>query len=266
MLLSPLLSPCGVSELASRAAEQHQHQSNTAETERLWRQVRHADAVAAQEQRELAVASCFAVAPGWMRSLAADVQAAVRASGPDAVAVAADLAIQGYAAEVYGANVSSVSSSPFRIRHTLIGVQCAEPGRDDDGTFVLVDPVFREQFVVARPSESYTRLLSFVPEVFVGTRAHMIAGVRLLCPEMRASLEAAGLDVPPWRTTERMVAAITERRLPMCVSNVEMVEANMRRDCSSIFEERRAARERKERDDALDEQMKSLASCAAHGL
>jgi len=208
------------------------------------------------------VVSCFALEPGWSRMLFGDVKAAIREHGSEAaVDIAADLAVMGYQTHVYKKYDEKQKHEGYRISHALIGARCTDRDLDTEGLEVLVDPMFREQFVVARPSPRYARLLELVPQVFVGTRAHMVAGIRLMCPEMHASLTSAGLDMPPWRYASRMIESVVDRRAP-CVAAASTAAASIAAAASTAaaFGERAELRRRQE---DFDAQMRALAELAS---
>ena len=71
----------------------------------------------------------------------------------------------------------------------------------------VVDPVFREQFVIAKPTPRYASLLSSLPDVFIGPFENLTPLVLFLCAEMAASFkETGGSCLPPWRCTTSMLS------------------------------------------------------------
>lgn len=69
---------------------------------------------------------------------------------------------------------------------------------------VIVDTDFRSQFEVARPTEAYKELSSFLPCIFVGTEHRLHTIISLLCAAAKQSLKESGLHVPPWRKASYM--------------------------------------------------------------
>lgn len=67
---------------------------------------------------------------------------------------------------------------------------------------LVVEPRFRDQFVIAHPTPAYQALLEAVPQCFVGTMERLEAVVSLLCDEMAAAFKEQGLAIPPWRTKQ----------------------------------------------------------------
>ncbi|KAL9245669.1 hypothetical protein vseg_019294 [Gypsophila vaccaria] len=64
---------------------------------------------------------------------------------------------------------------------------------------MIVDIDFKSQFEVARPSESYKKLLNKIPSIFVGNKPQLSTLITLLCSACEDSLKDQGLHVPPWR-------------------------------------------------------------------
>jgi uncharacterized protein (TIGR01615 family) len=85
-----------------------------------------------------------------------------------------------------------------------------EAAGGDDGQLLpeplVVEPSFRDQFVIAHPTPAYTELLAAVPLCFVGTVQRLEAAVTLLCQEMAAAFKQQGLPIPPWRTKKAMLS------------------------------------------------------------
>lgn len=157
---------------------------------------------------------CFAIGCGPVRLLTLDVLDFCRREGgePSVVDTAAHLAQLGYSdvrlrrnggrtAEVGG----SVAKHAF-VTLRLPARMCAENENDlagraipDPGIEVVVDTRFREQFCIPRATPRYAQALSLTPEVYVGSRAQMLCGARVLCTEMAHSFAAFGMTSPPWR-------------------------------------------------------------------
>ncbi|XP_021851818.1 uncharacterized protein [Spinacia oleracea] len=71
--------------------------------------------------------------------------------------------------------------------------------KEGDGQRVIVDMDLKSQFEVARPTQSYTQLLSKVPIIFVGNEVKLKRIISLLCSAAEHSLKERGLHIPPWR-------------------------------------------------------------------
>jgi uncharacterized protein (TIGR01615 family) len=77
---------------------------------------------------------------------------------------------------------------------------------DFAGVDIIVDPNFKEQFLIPQPTRSYTAVLEMLPEEFVGTAARLLPLVEVLCREMSAAFEEIGMSCPPWRQAKSMIS------------------------------------------------------------
>ena len=71
---------------------------------------------------------------------------------------------------------------------------------------VVVEPRFKDQFVIANPTRAYETLLDLVPETFVGTVTDLMAAVDVLCKEMSTSFRRTGRPLPPWRRKKSLAS------------------------------------------------------------
>ncbi|XP_062098952.1 uncharacterized protein LOC133804847 [Humulus lupulus] len=74
-----------------------------------------------------------------------------------------------------------------------------------NGTRVIIDMEFRSQFELARPTQSYTKLIEALPSFFIGTEEKLGNVVTLLCSAAKESLKESGLHIPPWRKATYML-------------------------------------------------------------
>ncbi|KAK7406022.1 hypothetical protein VNO78_07636 [Psophocarpus tetragonolobus] len=63
----------------------------------------------------------------------------------------------------------------------------------------LVELEFREQFQIARASESYQKLVSCLPEIYIGKPEYITAIVRVMCNAAKKSMKEKKMHVGPWR-------------------------------------------------------------------
>ena len=153
---------------------------------------------------------CFAVVTGWMRLLTLDVMSWTRQSFEDGdgdvldvVELAAHLSSVGYIARVCHTSASETNKYLYSsVNHTFITVKNAY----ESDAEAVVDPHFREQFFIPRPTDRYTKILRIVPEVFVGKFASMVCGARYVCKELERSFAANGMSLPPWRNADSILA------------------------------------------------------------
>lgn len=77
-------------------------------------------------------------------------------------------------------------------------------GHSSSKEAVIIDPRFREQFLIAHPSPKYEMVLKAVPTVFIGSSERLDTLVRLLCDQMSTAFKSQALPLPPWRTIKAM--------------------------------------------------------------
>jgi uncharacterized protein (TIGR01615 family) len=87
-----------------------------------------------------------------------------------------------------------------------------------EGADYIVGPSFRDHFTIPCPTPRYAALLEGVPSEIVARREALAPAVRLLCGEMSAAFQAAGVALPPWRH-ER---AVLSKWLPARAKDVEV--------------------------------------------
>lgn len=77
---------------------------------------------------------------------------------------------------------------------------------------IVIDPTFKDNFVIAHPSPRYSAVLEAVPVVFVGSLSRVQPLVAALCSEMALAFKEAGSVMPPWRTTRSMMTKWMPRK------------------------------------------------------
>lgn len=77
---------------------------------------------------------------------------------------------------------------------------------------IIIDPTFKESFIIAHPSARYTAALEALPPVFIGTLRTVQPLVELLCAEMALAFKEAGIVMPPWRSLRSMMTKWMPRR------------------------------------------------------
>lgn len=76
----------------------------------------------------------------------------------------------------------------------------------DSPRHVIVEPRFKDQFVIANPTKTYEELLELIPDAFVGSLTDLMAAVDVVCKEMRAAFLATGRPLPPWRRKKSLAS------------------------------------------------------------
>lgn len=149
---------------------------------------------------------CFAVPGGSARLLYLDTLRFLRAAevsqDADVVELAAHLSALGYEARVE--HTDDRETKKFlasAVKHTFIVVTFAS------GEEYAVDIAFREQFSIPRMTRRYATAYAAVPEVFVGTRPHLLCAARAMWREMELSFTRHGMTpLPPWRKETSFLA------------------------------------------------------------
>ncbi|MBA0832169.1 hypothetical protein Goarm_016575 [Gossypium armourianum] len=75
-------------------------------------------------------------------------------------------------------------------------VQSISPTRQ---TRYFVDLDFASEFEIARPTSDYSRLLQYLPRVFVGKSEELKKMVNVMSDSAKRSLKSKQLSLPPWR-------------------------------------------------------------------
>ncbi|KAK9814324.1 hypothetical protein WJX72_004060 [[Myrmecia] bisecta] len=122
----------------------------------------------------------------------------------DSVVLASKLHNVGYSVALRTAVGGGSGQDCFHHLHhefLVVGSEGELAGQD-----LIVDPSFRDQFVISQSTPLYRQLLERVPAVFVGTAHALVPLVRLLCSEMACAFEANGQACPPWRQPKSMIS------------------------------------------------------------
>ncbi|XP_016468368.1 uncharacterized protein LOC107790908 isoform X1 [Nicotiana tabacum] len=103
-------------------------------------------------------------------------------------------------------------------RHEYIEVIASTQGRKKKIPF-LIELEFQDEFKMAKACKEYTKLISQLPEVFIGKPEHLNAIIRLMCDAAKKSTEQQRIHLGPWRKRNFMQMkwsannSTTERRL-----------------------------------------------------
>ncbi len=72
----------------------------------------------------------------------------------------------------------------------------------------VVDPKFKEQFEIAKPTPRYAAVLEVLPEVLVLPEVNIVPLVNFLCAEIGLAFRANGSVLPPWRHAGSMLSKV----------------------------------------------------------
>lgn len=92
------------------------------------------------------------------------------------------------------------------LRHTFVVVAAADPSATGSLGSYIVDPSFRDAFAIAHPTPRYAAIVASLPQEAVAAPAILARVVSILAREMAKSFADNGSDLPPWRTTNAMLA------------------------------------------------------------
>ncbi|XP_061374165.1 uncharacterized protein LOC133316433 [Gastrolobium bilobum] len=68
----------------------------------------------------------------------------------------------------------------------------------------LIELEFRDQFEIAKAGEEYQKLVSCLPEFFVGKPDHLTSIVRVICGAAKKSMKEKKMHMGPWRKSSFM--------------------------------------------------------------
>lgn len=71
---------------------------------------------------------------------------------------------------------------------------------------LIVEPRFKEHFLIAQPTLAYEKILHVAPLCFVGTLSRLENAVSTLAFEMRVAFKQQGRSLPPWRTEAALMS------------------------------------------------------------
>ena len=139
-------------------------------------------------------------------------QSAVLAELPDtfrhgdsavlAAAIKKGLRARGHRVELASSRGGCGAAALLNLRHTCLYA----PRSHAEGGRVVLEPNFRAQFAIGRPTPAYEAVLGTVPEAFVGTLPRLTALVEAMCEQMAVAFGDTGMSVPPWRQVRSLMS------------------------------------------------------------
>lgn len=94
------------------------------------------------------------------------------------------------------------------LRHNFLLCR-KKAGRPEE---IAIEPKFREQFQIARPTREYQEFYQAIPASFIGSLDCLSDAVKLICVEIERSFESSDLTVPTWRKYPNLVSKWLPRR------------------------------------------------------
>mmetsp|Transcript_4507 Transcript_4507/g.12584 ORF Transcript_4507/g.12584 Transcript_4507/m.12584 type:complete len:333 (+) Transcript_4507:134-1132(+) len=95
------------------------------------------------------------------------------------------------------------STSHFNLKHSYL-LCTPRSGMCIGCSPLIVDLSFKDQFGIACPSPTYTKLLECVPDVFVGSAQSLQAIVDTLGSQITESFQMHAMPTPPWRRVQAL--------------------------------------------------------------
>eukprot|EP00798_Chlamydomonas_sp_ICE-L_P023284 gene23284-30519_t len=141
-----------------------------------------------------------------------DVEAANAAKSTplDAPELAELLSDSGYSVTARTALGGGEGSDCLRnLRHSFV---IAEPPGCQEGSRIIIDPQFKAQFVIAKPTERYSAICNALPDCLVMREDCITQLVTFLCMEVMAAFEAHDVMLPPWRQVDSMLSKWLPRK------------------------------------------------------
>lgn len=94
----------------------------------------------------------------------------------------------------------------LELHHKFVVLKIEGSLPEEDDAEIVVEPSFREQFLILNPTARYCQILGLVPEVYVGTVKRLEDLVQLLCKEMARAFTSKGRTLPPWRRSKSVIS------------------------------------------------------------
>lgn len=105
------------------------------------------------------------------------------------------------------------------LRHSFLSVTLPSPtgmpgasGAPAAGRRYVIDPQFKEQFIIAKATKRYCSIIAAVPAVLVAPEDHLVLLVNFLCTEMSAAFRQLGSVLPPWRQASSLLSKWRPRK------------------------------------------------------
>lgn len=153
--------------------------------------------------------------------------------------LASDLAAMGYSCTIQCVEKHMMSDNRSNYEPDNTDTKCLELLRHEfiicdgklDGSVehqCVIDPQFRDQFLLGKHNVEYENLLEFVPLEFVGSALRLQAIVSVICAQMTKVYQELGITLPPWRRPRAVLGKWFDTDI--ACSNKESQEANDRSD------------------------------------
>eukprot|EP00775_Hariotina_reticulata_P008615 gene8615-8796_t len=117
---------------------------------------------------------------------------------------AEQLAACGYPVWLRTGKPEKCCSNQVSLRHTFVVAAVPDEVNGEVQLFV-VDPSFKDSFVLSNATPAYAAVWQALPELFVGTARHLVPLVELLCTQIQLVFAETASSCPPWRQPSCMI-------------------------------------------------------------
>lgn len=108
----------------------------------------------------------------------------------------------------------------FRHKFLMVGqVVTGIRGRAICSREIVVQPDFKNHFVLPVMTERYRNVLKLLPDVFVGGRPQLRSLLGLVCGEMEENFKGHHREVPPWRLLKSTLSKWCPKVCRQCLNN-----------------------------------------------
>lgn len=122
---------------------------------------------------------------------------------------AEELAARGYFVCLRTGKPDKCCAGVAALKHTFVvaGVTPASVSSKPDSTqLFVIDPCFRDSFLLSNATPGYQRLCEVLPSIYVGTAEQLVPLVEFMCSQMHIVFAETGISCPPWRQQACMIS------------------------------------------------------------
>lgn len=104
----------------------------------------------------------------------------------------------------------------------------------------IVEVEFRDQFEIAKPCDEYQKILSELPEYYIGKLENLYTIVRIVCNAAKTSMKERKIHMGPWRKTSFMLMkwstnSVIDQKLKFTESSDKFMPLSPSRQLHSQF-------------------------------
>lgn len=155
------------------------------------------------------------------------------------------LRVSGYDAAVCASRWQGTGKVPGGDHEYIDVINCNGVGSNER---LIIDIDFRSHFEIARPVDSYYRILNCLPVIYVGTLTRLKQFLPVMVEAARYSLKQNSMPLPPWRSLaymqakwhspyQRQINPIEQNALGICSSDHKQCSGHLKRLQSALQSE-----------------------------